>query len=369
MRRKPNFLLVALLIAGAAIPAALAVRALRRPPAEAPHTHGGDPETEARIDNVQGPERLAVLREIGADPLPARRLAAAEALHDTPGGDALPIARTLLADNDSEVRIKALDFLALHATVADRPLLRAALRDDDAWVRVAAIRWASVYAGRKGSNAGPWLLPDLIACLDDPETQVQHFATVALRRLTKQPWQLSSRLSPAQSAARIDRWKAWWRTQPQAATAQQPLANLTLRTDPGPTVAWRTLDGAPIAPATSGKVTVVNFWGTWCGPCQLEVPELQKLATQVAGRDVDIVGVALSEPDGATGVRRWCREKNVTFAQSLGEEDVLAAYGDIHEVPVTVLLDRQGRVRYRWQGERELPTFLSAVERLLAEPR
>ena len=83
---------------------------------------------------------------------------------------------------------------------------------------------------------------------------------------------------------------------------------------------------------------------------------------------MDIVGVALSEKSAAslqglvqgtwrhlTG-RRW------------RPNQVQRAYGNIEEVPVSVLIDRRGRIRYRWDSERDFATFRAAVGRLLREP-
>ena len=137
------------------------------------------------------------------------------------------------------------------------------------------------------------------------------------------------------------------------------------RTDPVPTVSFQTIEGKTVAPATSGRVTLVNFWGTWCPPCRQEIPDLEKLHVRYGPRGLDVVGIALSEKDGAAGLRAWCQKNGLTYPQSLAEDAVTEAYGDVHEVPISVLVDQQGRIRYRWQGERDYASFATQVEKLL----
>jgi len=98
----------------------------------------------------------------------------------------------------------------------------------------------------------------------------------------------------------------------------------------------------------------------------MEIPDLAALDQTYRSRGLDIVGVALSE-DSAEGLQQWCRAHNVFYRQALSTDAIQKSFGDIHEVPVSVLIDKQGQIRYRWEGERDLATFRAAVERLLQE--
>jgi hypothetical protein len=86
-------------------------------------------------------------------------------------------------------------------------------------------------------------------------------------------------------------------------------------------------------------------------------------------RGVDVIGIALSERDGANGLRKWCKAHGVAYRQALATEPVLQAFGDIHEVPISILIDQAGEIRNRWDGERDYATFRAAIERLLPLPR
>ena len=348
------------------IPCALLARMRLQPITEAEHFHGGDPKLEADLARLSGAERLAHLRLATQDSQPTRRLAAAEALASEQGAEGLALAKELLTDNDSEVRIKAAYALTRSGSERARPFLRAALRDDDLWVRQEVLQWAATNAGRSGNAAGSWLTPELVARLEEPSDLVRTFATSALAKLTGKPWRFTARLSPPEKAAVIKKWKDWWRAQePKRAVAVPNIS--PRRTDPAPTTSFQTTEGKTVSPATSGKVTLLNFWGTWCAPCRQEVPELQKLHERFGPQGLEVIGIALSEKDGASGLRAWCKENRLTYTQVLGEDLVAEAYGDIHEVPISVLLDRRGRIRYRWRGERDMASFTPIVERLLQE--
>src|SRR5262249_27356219 len=140
------------------------------------------------------------------------------------------------------------------------------------------------------------------------------------------------------------------------------------RSDPAPSFDLPDVEGRPVRLADQrGRLTLLNFWGTWCPPCQQEIPDLVRMDATYRAKGLDIVGIALSEKDGAAGLKRWCAAHGVTYRQALATHAVQEAFGDIHEVPVSVLIDAQGRIRYRWEGERDYATFQAAVERLLQE--
>ena len=79
---------------------------------------------------------------------------------------------------------------------------------------------------------------------------------------------------------------------------------------------------------------------------------------------LDIVALTIGDKD-AGAVRKAARDLGADFAVGFAPIEVTEAYGHIHEVPVSILIDRQGQIRYRYEGERDYNTFASAVRRLL----
>jgi peroxiredoxin len=141
-----------------------------------------------------------------------------------------------------------------------------------------------------------------------------------------------------------------------------------VRADPAPDFRLPDVDGREISRSGQrGRITLLNFWGTWCPPCLEEVPDLVKLDAFYKERGVDLIGIALAEKNGAAGLRKWTRMHGMEYRQALADDAVLEAFDDIEEVPVSVLLDGAGQIRYRWDGERDFNTFRAAIDRLLAE--
>ena len=350
------------------VPCALFARARLQPAGEAEHVHGGDPKLEADLVQLSGARRQAVLRQEAQDALPSRRLAVAEALAREKSPEGLALAKELLTDNDSEVRIKAAYALMQAGSESERPYIIAALQDDDLWLRQEVLQWASTNAGRKSGSVGSWLVSGLITRLDESSEAQLTFVTSALAKLTGNPWRYTARLSGAEKADVLMKWQAWWQKEKLKYPAAVALPDISSkRVDPAPRVSFQTIEARTMAPATEGKVTLVNFWGTWCAPCRQEVPDLQRLHERYASQGLRLVGIALSERDGVEGLRAWCTKNGLTYPQVLATEDVLEAYGDVHEVPISVLIDKHGRIRYRWQGERDYASFATEIERLLKD--
>ncbi|MEW6754862.1 MAG: TlpA disulfide reductase family protein [Candidatus Latescibacterota bacterium] len=116
-----------------------------------------------------------------------------------------------------------------------------------------------------------------------------------------------------------------------------------------------------------GRVVVLDFWATWCGPCRPALRSLQDLSRRHEGSGVAVVGVCVSSsPDQ---IAPFVLREALTFPVLLGEETVQAAYRVV-ALPTLFVLDRQGAIRYHHVGYAPGAEALVAetVARLLAEP-
>ena len=119
--------------------------------------------------------------------------------------------------------------------------------------------------------------------------------------------------------------------------------------------------------ALRGRVVVLNVWATWCGPCQLELPRLEREVWQRFQPNVAVVAAARAED--AAKIRAYNEHAKLTF--SLVEDpdtDISRAYGD-GPVPRTYVIDRKGTVVYQvlGYGELEFPKLVAAVEKAIAQ--
>ncbi|HZO90972.1 MAG TPA: redoxin domain-containing protein [Chthonomonadaceae bacterium] len=311
-----------------------------------------------------------LLKDVG-DPSPGLRYAAVDALGEEHGPAAAEAIERAFTDSSSVVRQRALEVLPKVDPERGFRMLLSGLRDEDSWIREAAVTQLALVV-RQAPATGKRAVPTLIAALDDPDLVVPTLAMRVLQIVTGHPWRIKHQTPPAQRQAIIRHWQQWWAGERAHWNLPTEFANVApirpLRGDPAPDFRLRDTEGGAISlSAQHGKVTLLSFWGTWCPPCQQEVPDLVKLDQTYRQQGLDIIGIALGELEGAEGLRRWCRAHGVGYRQALSSEAVQEAYGDIHEVPVSVLIDRKGAIRYRWEGERDFETFRAAVERLLQE--
>ncbi|MEZ6184430.1 MAG: TlpA disulfide reductase family protein [Planctomycetota bacterium] len=131
-----------------------------------------------------------------------------------------------------------------------------------------------------------------------------------------------------------------------------------------------TLDGATLSlDALRGKVVIVDYWGTWCGPCRQEIPHLIELQREF-GDLLVIVGMTYERTQGAeaeAGVRRFAKELGIPYALVMADRGLLEKVPNLEGFPTTLFLDAQGRVRAKEVGYREHGYLRQLVLALLAE--
>jgi peroxiredoxin len=136
-----------------------------------------------------------------------------------------------------------------------------------------------------------------------------------------------------------------------------------------PEFSGRLLDGTEIKLSDlKGKVVVLNFWASWCGPCREELPLLQKLWERVQDRDVAILGINVLETPGEA--RGMIESTGMTFPSVLDAEGEIAQDYGASSIPYMVLIDRQGIVVGRLVGYDPQGTALleKQIEALLPAP-
>ena len=117
-----------------------------------------------------------------------------------------------------------------------------------------------------------------------------------------------------------------------------------------------------------GRVTLVNFWATWCAPCRVEMPWLVALSNAYRARGFEVVGVAMDDDDRAK-VEAFVRDMHVGYPIALKDGAVGDAYGGVRFLPQSFLLDRDGRVIAHIVGMREKSEYEAEIVKALAQSR
>jgi thiol-disulfide isomerase/thioredoxin len=123
-----------------------------------------------------------------------------------------------------------------------------------------------------------------------------------------------------------------------------------------PNFTLRDLDGNALSlSGLRGRVVLLDFWATWCGPCRMQMPHLEKLHREFGGRGLVVIGINVAEPQDL--VRRFLDANRFTFTALLDPNGVVAGRYRAHFIPTTVFIDAQGKVavvQYGWGNEQDL---------------
>jgi thiol-disulfide isomerase/thioredoxin len=111
-----------------------------------------------------------------------------------------------------------------------------------------------------------------------------------------------------------------------------------------PQFALKDLNGSTVRlRAYRGKVVLINFWATWCPPCRAEMPDLVRLQREHAKQGLQIIGITYP-PEDETEVRRFARSLKVNYPIILGTRQIKARFSSDENLPLTVVIDRDGKV-------------------------
>jgi peroxiredoxin len=146
--------------------------------------------------------------------------------------------------------------------------------------------------------------------------------------------------------------------QPKTLGQRKPAPDFTLQDADGNSVKLSDL---------RGKVVVVNFWATWCGPCALEIPWFIEFEQQLKSKGLEIVGVSMDE-DGWKAIKPYVASHKMNYRVVLGNDSVGQLYGGVDSLPTTFVIDRQGRLAFPphigLPGKNE---YLNEIQTLLDE--
>ncbi len=136
--------------------------------------------------------------------------------------------------------------------------------------------------------------------------------------------------------------------------------------EPAPALSGKTADGKTASLTDyKGKVVLVDFWATWCRPCQEEIPDLVKLNDSLKDKGFQILGVSMDE-EGAKAVKRFEQRQPISYPVILNPGERPPKGWVVPGLPSAYLIGRDGSVLKRWFGEKDIPALRKDVEDALA---
>jgi len=128
-----------------------------------------------------------------------------------------------------------------------------------------------------------------------------------------------------------------------------------------PAFARQSLDGRAIhLGSRPGKVVLLNFWATWCAPCQLEMPVFSSWQAEYAAQGFEVVGISMD--DDRDAAQKLVEKLRVNYPVAMGDAKLGMRYGGILGLPKTFLIGRDGKVLAQYQGETDLKAMQAAVQ-------
>jgi cytochrome c biogenesis protein CcmG/thiol:disulfide interchange protein DsbE len=113
-----------------------------------------------------------------------------------------------------------------------------------------------------------------------------------------------------------------------------------------------------------GKVVILNFWATWCPPCRAEIPDFVELFKKYESKGLVVVGISLDR-QGPSVVKPFMEKFGIKYPLVIGDAKVAAAFGGVHAIPTTFVIDRKGDVVARHEGYTDRKIFEEEIARLL----
>ncbi len=112
-----------------------------------------------------------------------------------------------------------------------------------------------------------------------------------------------------------------------------------------------------------GKVIVLDFWATWCGPCRMEIPSFIELQNTYKD-DIVIVGVSLDQ-GGPAAVEPFAEKNGINYPILYGNGNVTNAYGGIRGIPTTFIIDQNFKIQRKYVGYQAHSVFENDIRKLL----
>ena len=151
--------------------------------------------------------------------------------------------------------------------------------------------------------------------------------------------------------------------QPQDKNAPTPIGK---KPEPAPDFTLKDSHGVNVKLSElRGKVVILDFWATWCGPCKATIPEMNKLYKKYQDKGVVILGISMDE-DGWDVVNPFLTKVNFEYPVLLSEPDKMKGYEDrLDALPTAIIIDKEGKIRNTFEGITNSDVFEKEIEALL----
>lgn len=140
-------------------------------------------------------------------------------------------------------------------------------------------------------------------------------------------------------------------------SARKPAAEFTLKDENGTAVKLSDY---------RGKVVLLNFWATWCGPCGVEIPWFVEFEQKYKAQGFAVLGVSMDE-DGWPAVRPFVTERKINYRVLMGNDLLAQLYGGLDSLPTSFMIDKDGKVASTHIGLIGKNEYVNEIQCLLGD--
>lgn len=115
-----------------------------------------------------------------------------------------------------------------------------------------------------------------------------------------------------------------------------------------------------------GKVVLVDFWATWCGPCRAAIPNLVRMYNEYKDQGLVVLGISLDQEKDA--LPKFIKDYNITYPILYGNQQIARAY-EVQSIPTLVIFDKKGKIAFREVGfsDENITTLEQKIKDALAQ--
>ncbi len=136
---------------------------------------------------------------------------------------------------------------------------------------------------------------------------------------------------------------------------------------PAPDFAIKDLKGKALSLADyKGKVLVLNFWATWCGPCRAEIPDFIEAYKENKPRGLEILGVSVDRM-APEKLLAFVDKAGINYPVALADRTIVEDYEPGDYIPATIVVDRKGIIRHRQVGQLDKAALVNLFNELIRE--
>jgi cytochrome c biogenesis protein CcmG, thiol:disulfide interchange protein DsbE len=112
-----------------------------------------------------------------------------------------------------------------------------------------------------------------------------------------------------------------------------------------------------------GHVVLLDFWATWCDPCKREIPHFVEMQNRYGPQGLQVIGISMDDDEKLA--REFQGQFKMNYPVAMGSTELADQYGGILGLPITFVIDREGRIASRHVGATEAEVFEAEIKKLL----